>query len=252
MKFSLCIEPVFTSVPLIDRIALAKECGADAVEFWDPSAVDAAAFGAEAARLGMPIACCCLNQNWVYRLNQPAEVVLKNLVVTLEYGKQLGCNTFIGLAGDLAGHGDTQKLALTENLKRMAEVCEREGATIILEALNSMYDHKGYYLDSSYVGFEIMRAVGSPRVKLLFDCYHMQLMEGNLVNNIRDNIGFIGHFHSAGAPGRHEHMAGETHYPRVLAAAGQAGYTGYFGLEYWPTYEDAQSVRDVLAHLRGQ
>ena len=76
-------------------------------------------------------------------------------------------------------------------------------------------------------------------------------MEGNLVNSITDNIDFIGHFHSAGVPGRNELQLGETNYPRVIRAAEEAGYTNYFGLEYWPSYENNQSIRDVLKYLKG-
>ena len=130
------------------------------------------------------------------------------------------------------------------------EIAEKAGVTIVLEALNSMYDHKGYYLNSAYKGFEIMKAVDSPNIKLLFDCYHMQLMEGNLVNNITVNAGYIGHFHSAGVPGRHELQLGETNYPRVIRAAEEAGYDRYFGFEYWPTYDNEQSVRDILAYVK--
>jgi hydroxypyruvate isomerase len=79
----------------------------------------------------------------------------------------------------------------------------------------------------------------------------MQIMEGNLVNNITDNIDFIGHFHSAGVPGRHELQLGETNYLRVIRAAEEAGYIGHFGLEYWPSYANEQSVRDVLQYIKG-
>ena len=251
MKYSLCIEPVFENLPFYDRIQAAKDLGLDAVEFWDPSVYDTKKIGDIAARAGMPVAAICLNQAWTYRMNFAYDIVRKNVEQSIAFGKDIGCKTFIGLAGDITCKADTQKTLLIENLKRVAELCEKEGVTIVLEALNSICDHKGYYLDSSYLGFEIVKAVNSPSVKLLFDCYHMQLMEGNLVNNITENIDFIGHFHSAGVPGRNELHLGETNYPRVIRAAEEAGYTQYFGLEYWPSYENNQSVRDVLKYLKG-
>jgi len=249
MKYSLCLEPVFEDVPFYDRIALAKEQGVDAVEFWDPSVYDTKKIGDIAAQLGVPVAACCLNQAWTYRMNLPYDVVKKNVEASIRFGKDLGCKTFIGLAGDVECRADSQKAILIENLRRVSELCEKEGVVIVLEALNSIIDHKGYYLDSSYIGFEIVKAVNSPSIRLLFDCYHMQLMEGNLVNNITSNIDFIGHFHSAGVPGRHELQLGETDYPRVIRAAEDAGYAGYFGFEYWPTYDNAQSLRDILAYV---
>lgn len=251
MKYSLCIEPVFENVPFYDRIKIAKDCGVDAVEFWDPSVYDTKKIGAVAAQNNIPVAACCLNQAWTIRMNFPYDVVRKNVEKSINFGKDIGCSTFIGLSGELECKADSQKALLIENLKRVAELCEKEGVMIVMEALNSLYDHKGYYLDSSYIGFEIVKAVNSPSIKLLYDCYHMQLMEGNLINSIQTNISFVGHFHSAGVPGRHELHLGETNYPRVIRAAEAAGYQRYFGFEYWPTYDNAQSLQDVLAYAKG-
>ncbi|MGI6527454.1 MAG: TIM barrel protein [Caldicoprobacterales bacterium] len=251
MKFSLCIEPFFEDYNFYDRIKLAKDCGIDAIEFWDPSVYDTKKIGEIAANNNIPVAACCLNEAWTIRMNFPFDVVKKNVEKSINFGKDVGCKTFIGLSGELECKVDSQKSLLIENLKRVSEICEKEGVTIVLEALNSLYDHKGYYLDSSYVGFEIVKAVNSPSIKLLFDCYHMQLMEGNLINNIKNNIDFIGHFHSAGAPGRHELHLGETNYPYLINAIEDAGYDRYFGFEYWPTYDNEKSIRDVLSYVKG-
>lgn len=255
MKFSLCIEPIFENLNFYDRIVKAKELGCDAIEFWDPWAggeIDPKKIGEVAAKAGIPVAACCLNQAWTYRMNFPWEIVKANVEKSLEIAKQIGCKTMIGLSGELECKTDSQKILLVENLKRTAELVEKEGVTIVLEALNSLYDHKGYYLDSSYVGFEIVKAVNSPSIKLLYDCYHMQLMEGNLTNQITENIQYIGHFHSAGVPGRHELHKGETNYPFVIEAAEKAGYDRYFGFEYWPTYDNDESLRDILKYVRGK
>lgn len=254
MKFSLCIEPIFEELCFYDRIRKAKELGCDAIEMWDPWAggeIDPKKIGDTAAQVGIDVAACCLNQAWTYRMNFPWPVVKANVEKSIEIAKAIGCKTMIGLSGELECKTDSQKILLVENLKRTAEIAEKAGVTIVLEALNSLYDHKGYYLDSSYVGFEIVKAVQSPSIKLLFDCYHMQLMEGNLVNNITTNIDYIGHFHSAGVPGRHELHLGETNYPMVIKAAEDAGYDRYFGFEYWPTYDNEKSLVDVLNYVRG-
>ncbi len=252
MKYSLCIEPLFNDVPFYDRLSLAKEAGVDAVEFWDPADYDVKKIGAASAKAGIPVVACCLNKAWDIRMNFPFDAVRKNVEKSIALGREMGCSTFIGLSGELECKTDSQKSLLIENLKRVAEILERENATVVLEALNSIYNHKGYYLDSSYVGFEIMKAVDSPRVKLLYDVYHMQLMEGNLVNQITANIDYIGHFHSAGVPGRHEPAGSEIYYPRIIKAAEDAGYKGYFGMEYFPETEDnLRSVKDTLAYFDG-
>jgi hydroxypyruvate isomerase len=252
MKFSLCLEPVFSDVDFEDRIRLAKECGADAVELWDPSTRDSVRIGREAVRNNIPVAAISICRSRECRLSDSWTKLSKSMEETIQMGKDIGCGTFIGLSGESLAKVDHHKTILVENLKRASELCGKHNVTIVLEPLNSLYDHKGYYLDSSYVAFEIVRAVHDPHIKVLFDCYHMQIMEGNLVNNIRANIEFIGHFHSAGVPGRHELNKGETDYPFVIRAAGEAGYDKYFGLEYWPTYDNMQSIRDVLKYVRSQ
>jgi len=251
MKFSLCLESVLESMEFYDRIKVAADCGADAIELWDPSVYDTKKIAQIAARHNLPVAVCGLKESWTYRLNSQYSVVENNIKESIQYGKDIGCDTFIGLSGEMECKVDSQKSILIENLKRIADFCEKEEVIVIIEPLNSLYDHKGYYLDSSYVGFEIAKAVNSPAIKVLFDCYHMQIMEGNLINNIRNNIDFIGHFHSAGVPGRNELHHGETNYPFVIRAIEETNYDRYFGFEYWPTYEDAKSIKDVLVYVRG-
>jgi len=114
---------------------------------------------------------------------------------------------------------------------------------LVLEPLNVYVDHVGYYLYSSQEGFDIVEAVGSKNVKLLFDLYHQQIMEGNLIRNSTNNIYKIGHFHAAGSPGRHELYIGEVNYPEVFKAIDEAGYRGYVGFEYFPVEESTKGIK---------
>ena len=250
MKYSLCIETVFKDVDFYDRIYLAKELGLDGVEFWGAEGKNAGKVAKIAGNAGIPVVGCTLFDAWKAPFNAEWGLIEPNILRTAAFGKEAGCNKFIGLSGNVKCKTDAQKLVIVENLKRAAEICEKEDIFIILEALNTVSDHLGYYLDSSYVGFEIIKAVNSPRIKLLYDIYHMQLMEGNIVQNAAENVNSIGHIHSAGVPGRHELHIGELNYPFIADKLDAAGYMNYFGLEYIPTYDNKQSVTDILKYLK--
>ena len=104
-------------------------------------------------------------------------------------------------------------------------------------------DHPGYYLTSSEEAFAIVREVGSPNVKVVFDIYHQQVSEGNIIPNIVNNLELIAHLHAAGHPGRHELQFGENDYRNIFAAVDKAGYTGACGLEYTPLTDPEESLR---------
>jgi hydroxypyruvate isomerase len=149
----------------------------------------------------------------------------------------------ICMAGDRAGISDEEGMdnclvALQEAVK----IAEDQGVTICMELLNSRVDHPGYMCDKSAWGFELCRRVGSPRFKLLYDIYHMQIMEGDLIATIRKNIQYIGHFHTAGVPGRHELDENqEIYYPAVMRAIVESGYQGYVAHEYSPVRNPIES-----------
>lgn len=252
-NYSLCIEAVLDGVmDLYDRIGYAKELGFDAVEFWDPADKDLRKIAAESAKHEIPVSICCVKNAWNdrFRMSEDPKRVVENVRESAKIAKDLGCKSLIGLSGDVKGHAYDETIVLIENLKRCAEVLEKENVTLNVEALNSIIDHKGYFLDSSFVGFGIMKAVGSDHVRLLYDCYHMQIMEGNLVQNISNNIERIGHFHAAGAPGRNELSGGETNYARVINQIDALGYDRYFGLEYWTTGAPKKSLEDTIKYLK--
>ncbi|MDQ3054782.1 MAG: TIM barrel protein, partial [Actinomycetota bacterium] len=120
-----------------------------------------------------------------------------------------------------------------ENLKRAAPLAEDAGIVLMSEGLNSVQT-PGYFLDTSTLGFEIVDEVNSPAVKFQYDVYHMQIMEGNLIDTIKANVVKIAHIQIADVPGRHEPGTGEINYPNVLKAIEDAGYDGYVAFEYVP------------------
>lgn len=250
-KFSLCIEPVLTDYDFYDRIKIAAELGYDAVEFWDPADKDISRIARLASDNNIAVAICCVKSAWNLRMNFPTDLVVKNVQESIAIAKELGSPSLIGLSGDVDGNDEAQKKTLVENLKRVSEMLEKSNVTLCMEALNSLVDHKGYYLNSSGLGFEIVNLVGCDHVKLLYDVYHMQIMEGNIIENITKNSKNIGHFHSAGVPGRNEHRNGENNYNNILKAIEKTGYDRYFGLEYWTTYDAKTSLADCLKDLKG-
>jgi len=118
-------------------------------------------------------------------------------------------------------------------------ILEKAGVTLVFEPLNTLVDHPGYYLTQSSEAFDIVDAVASENVKVLYNIYHQQIMEGNIIPTITEHMDRIGHFHSAGHPGRHELDCGEIHYPDIIKAIDRTTYSGWFGVEYFPLQDPA-------------
>lgn len=150
----------------------------------------------------------------------------------------------ICMAGDRKGISDEEGMDNCATiLKEAVKIAEDNEVTICMELLNSKVNHPGYMCDKSDWGFELCRRVGSPRFKMLYDIYHMQIMEGDLIATIKKNIQHIGAFHTAGVPGRHELDENqEIYYPAVMRAIVETGYKGYVAHEYSP-------VRDAVPSL---
>jgi len=150
----------------------------------------------------------------------------------------------ICMAGDRSAAGEEEGMENCRTiLQEAVKIAEDHGVTICMEMLNSKVDHPGYMCDNYPWAFELCRRVNSPRFKLLFDIYHMQIMEGDLIATIRKNIQHIGHFHTAGVPGRHELDENqEIYYPAVMRAIVETGYQGYVAHEYTPVREAIPSL----------
>ena len=149
--------------------------------------------------------------------------------------RRLGTTRLNALAGKVpAAVGLEQARAtVVENLRRAAPLAEDAGVVLMSEGLNTV-QNPGYFLGTSKLGFEIVAEVGSPAVKYQYDVYHMQIMEGNLIETIQKNVAQIGHIQIADVPGRHEPGTGEINYPNVLKAIDASGYDGFVALEYAP------------------
>jgi hydroxypyruvate isomerase len=147
------------------------------------------------------------------------------------------------------GLSDAEAIAnCVDGLNRVKKIGEDAGVTICVELLNSKVDHKGYQGDRTLFGVEVVKAVNSPRVKLLYDAYHMQIMEGDLIRTIRTNKDYIAHVHTGGVPGRHElDETQEVNWRAVAAALADLGFPGYMAHEFVPTRDPLTSLRQAVA-----
>ncbi len=243
LNFSPCIEMFWGETEFPERIHKAAELGFSAYEFWawwnkDLNAVERATKDA-----GLAVAACCVKTSFAESdaaamlVPEGKQRFVQAVKDCVGVSKRLGCKTFIVTTGnELAGVSrQAQHAACVEALKAAAPVAEDAGITLVLEPLNLLVDHAGYYLSTSIQGFQMIDEVASPAVKLLFDIYHQQITEGFLTSNIVDNIDKIGHFHVANHPGRHEPALGEINYPYLFDRIRETAYDRYVGLEFSPS-----------------
>jgi hydroxypyruvate isomerase len=143
------------------------------------------------------------------------------------------------------GLSDVEGAEITaENLRHVAKMAEDAGVTLVLEVLNSKVDHVGYQADKSAWAVQVCRWVDSPRVRVLYDIYHMQIMEGDIIRSIRENHAYYAHYHTAGNPGRHElDDEQEINYPPIMRAIAETDYQGYVGQEFIPKGDPVAALK---------
>ena len=247
MKLSVCVEALFNGWDITEGMKAIKEAGVDAFEFWGWWGKDLDEIKRAKEESGLELSAFCTRMISLVD-STLREDYIKGLKETIQVAKDLGCKNLISQVGnEISGVSrEEQRNSLVEGLKACRPILEDEGITLLVEPLNTLVDHKGYYLYSSAEAFEIIDEVDSPNIKVLFDIYHQQIMEGNLIANITGNIDKIGHFHAAGNPGRHELTIGEINYPNVFKAISESGYKGYIGLEYSPLEEPVKGLLEVI------
>ncbi len=268
MKIGVCLEMFFTDQPFLKRIGLAAEAGARFAEMWfidgtfDGKGIDSAdaknpgKVRAAAEKAGVTLTNAVIGSpdgSLGGGLTRPSrrKEWLKRTDRTFAFCKEAGIRAAIVCTGNVVPGQSraAMRRSVLEGLKATAERAEKAGIDLFLEPLNDRVDHAGYFCTSSDEGAALCRAVKSPRMKMLFDCYHMQTMEGDLIRHIEANIDVIGHFHAAGVPGRHELQGCEVNYPHLLARIEALRYQGVFALEYMPALESGASLRKALKYL---
>lgn len=168
------------------------------------------------------------------------EVLIKNYTEHIDLVAKAGYTNLICFSGNRNGMDDETGLKnCVEGLKKIMSLAEKKGVVIQMELFNSKVDHKDYMCDSSAWGVELCKRLGSPNFKLLYDIYHMQINEGDIIRTIKRDHQYFGHYHTAGVPGRHEiDETQELYYPAIMKAIVETGFKQYVAQEFIPTRND--------------
>jgi hydroxypyruvate isomerase len=248
IKQSFCY-PAFQSkeMPLGQLLKAAKDIGYAAVECWERKE-DFEQFVAAAKSNGLVIASMVGHASLPDGLNKRAnhDRIEQELIRSIDIAAKLAIPGVICFSGNRQPHqSDLEAIdACVDGLRRVAAYAERHNVNLNMELLNSKIDHPGYQCDHTNWGVAVCQKVNSPRVKLLYDIYHMQIMEGDLIRTIRQNIRWIGHFHTAGNPGRKDmDNDQELNYTGICRAIAASGYEYYIGHEFWPKADLLPALR---------
>jgi hydroxypyruvate isomerase len=177
------------------------------------------------------------------------DAIVRGLSGSIPRAARLGVPNVITFFGNRRGMPDAEAIAnCVAALNRVKKVAEDNGVTVCVELLNSKVNHADYQGDHTAFGLEVVKAVGSPRVRLLYDIYHMQIMEGDVISTIRQHHDWIAHYHTGGVPGRHElDDTQELNWRAVCAAIADTGFTGFVAHEFVPTRDPLTSLREAVA-----
>ena len=242
MKLSVCVDMMFSYCDFYDRFGEVKNCGIDTTEFWKwtnkdidkviDSGMDISIFNIDSRdeQLSYDLSRGILNDGRV-------DDFLKALSESIPVYKKLGAKAMIVLIGE---HKEYCEENVLKCLLAAKPIVEKENVTLIIEPLNNI-DRVGYSMPYATPVFELLKKVDSPNIKMLYDIYHQNMMGDFDLNEIRENIDLIGHFHVADAPGRHEPGTGNVDYSSILKEISKTSYDGYVGLEYRATKKDGET-----------
>ncbi len=253
MDLSVKINNVFgQDVPVDEMVRRSATAGADAIGFWpwyDDLDDLLSAIGAEGLKLAYLSGGSQSLSGPEFPLTDPdrRDDTVEEIAEAIDIAAAAGSDFLNIIPGRRDDTRDpaVHHLSIVSGLRSVVDRAERAGLTLLVEPVNTTVDHPGIYLTSSYEGYKIVDAVDSPHVKLLYDVYHQQITEGNLIANLRTHLDQIGHVHVGDVPGRHEPGTGEINYENVFAALAAAGYDGYIGCEYKPTVAPEETIRSV-------
>jgi hydroxypyruvate isomerase len=247
-SLSVCADTVLLGLPFLERVKRISRAGF-LVEFWGWSGRDVDTI-ADDPSIQISAFTGYLKGSMVHP--EGVEEFLSGIRTSLAVAAKLRCKSLFLSSGELdnrgqvlhriASHPATKWITAYKTLCRLAEIAEKFDVVYNLEHLNTKIDHSGFPFSRAEDVAQLLSEVGSPRIKMLFDIYHAQVEEGNLIEKIREFHPFIGHIHVADVPGRHEPGTGEINYPHVVEALIETGYHGVIGLEAFPKSDDLHAM----------
>lgn len=243
MKLCVPVPCFFKGVDFCEAIETIASLGFDAAETYNWKSLDLPSVKRTLDSTGVKLLSMCTSE---FRMTTPEHrsLWLDGLRESCEAANVLGVKKLITQVGADSGRPrEEQHKAIVDTLMCAVPILEEYGITVMPEPLNTYVNHPGYYLWSSKEGFDIIREVNHKNVKLIYDIYHQQVMEGNIIPNIVNNLDLIAHLHSAGHPGRIDLQYGENDYKVIFAKVDEAGYEGYCGLEYRPVGDPIESLK---------
>lgn len=267
MKISVCVEPLFPELPYEQRMEKVAAIGYDTVEFWlhdqsfdgenvIPKKKNLEAVVKTAKRLGLEINNIDVNSpdghlGGSLVQSQDRGAFLERFSEVISVAHLLDCEMVVGSSGNTIPQKSREEheKSIIDTLSAAGELAAKEGITFALEPLNTLVDHPGQFLSSTRQAAKLIRTIDNPHIRLLYDIYHMQIMEGNILSTIAENIDIICHIHAAGVPGYHELSECELDYAFIFQRIKAFGYKGKFGIEYWPSRDTDLSLRETLGLL---
>lgn len=252
MKPAICIEMVYPNDDFVTRIDKIGNHGFENIEFWGWRDKDIDAFKAKLKEKGMSVVNFSAQRVGDLVDHTTHQVLLDDYKDALETAKQLGTKTLMVLTNELGDGGfvvnafenlsyEEKRASLIAGVKKILEMTPSD-MNIVVESLNTVKDHMGYFLFSIPEAVEIVKEINDSRFKVLFDLYHQGMMGDDLETLIKENIDYIGYFHVADFPGRAEPGTGEGDWVSILRTIRDSGYKGYVGFEYQPQGDDDKSL----------
>ena len=250
IKFSANLSLLFTEVEFPDRFEAARKAGFRGVEFMFPYGWEAEMLAEKADRLGLEVVLHNLpSGNWeagergIACLPGREEEFRDGVELAIKYARTLKCSRLNCLSGLIPEGTDPEVLrrTLVCNLRFAAAVLEKENILLLIEPVNDR-EMPGMYLKHTQQAINLINEVNHPNIRLQYDVYHMQVMEGNLINTMADNLEKIGHIQIADNPGRHEPGTGEINFENIFSFIDRSGYTGWTGCEYKPSTDTENSL----------